>query len=1601
MRLKTFEQFLLRRAIALATALSLLAGAVIPVQALVEETNAEATESAEAAEENSTVVTISTAEEFTAFAKNCRYDRWSVGLTVILENDINLLGAGFEGIASFSGKFIGNHHTISNLNLTHGDGSVGMIRYLESCGTVENLNVRGIVKSSRSTDVLGGIVGINAGTVTGCSFAGAVKASGTAGGIVGINGASGVVTLCTNTGSITSQNMVGGIAGQNFGAIADCSNSGNVNSDSTWVDSSPDEGSLTEGTFASLTNGQNIGGIAGWNSGLLASCLSSGIVGYKRSGQNVGGIVGFTEGDVIGCSHSGKVYGKQNVGGIAGHVEPFVQLEDSESIRSEVDVLHDMIDTAVNDMSALTDDIHTDMGDLTNHAELVSDTAKAISDELVDVVNKNIDVVNDLSDRVDYVNRHMPAVFNQVDKALESLKKVNNDLKKVKDDLNIEDKLESSTYDPAAHDRVALLSSVGGTLSVDNRDPAEGASVTVTAKPQEGYYLESMSLQPYRGTETAVTPSGNTYTFTMPQENVTIRAAFAYLGQYVASSTAGGTVTWEENETQLSIRAAAADGYSLAGITLGGVDITALLLPDGNGSTATVNKSDYPAPSAGQDVTIYGQFAKRNGAHRVEVQSSTGGSAFADPAEADDGELVTVTVSTTENYRVDAILVNGDPSLTAQTGENDYAFTMPDADAKVEVLCKYIPDSETVIYAESTVGGTVRVVQIPLSNDYRVMVYPADGYAVADPALYIYSSGASVPDKTVNANDLENGSYTININNYAAPILVKAAFTRETTAQAIPVTAVGSTGGAVIADRSTAKAGETMVIATENMPHYRLQKLTANGQDITSTVSGSRCEYIVPDVDKIHVEAQFSPVPMAMTSTGGSGNASYRVDGNEVILTVEPGTGYALDTITVTAGGTALPIQKQYESSEVYRFTADFPGSALCSITFTTTNDKATVEDAKDRIESNVDEVADATDRASEIIEDVEELLTDDFGNPKDPGSLTKSEAEQLEKYLLELLDVLGDAASASGQIAKDAGTLGQVLGPYIEDALEALNDDLDATYTHVDEMTTALQNAVNETRGIVNYLNSLEKLKAVKFSENFSRNSDKLSGEIRTMLDIMRRLNDNLNVRSDRLEQDMRKINDQLDKVLGMILERLENLESMADGEDLWVDCSTDDTEGNKITRLLDCTNRGLVDGSTAVGGIAGEVQAEIRNIAKDGVSVGKKYQAAALVENCSGQGIVTVKKEDGGGIVGRLSLGLVKGCRAGGGIFGRDADYLGGVAGRSNGTLQGCSSLSQLEGNQYIGGIAGAADKIRDCLSMATIPVYSGRIGAIAGVDKPEDETDETLYRLTLRERISGNRYVSSGLSGIDGISYIDSAEPVSYEQMMAREDAPAEFRHLQVIFADEENQVVGRVSLPYGASLENLEYPQLSAEDSGYMAWDKPVSGVMESSMVLRAGITANVTILPSEQKFRGKALALAEGVFTEEARLQAAEADLPVPANLPQKAETYIHTLKLENTGLTDTAVTRIRLLQQTEGTSAVLVMRGGDWEELPTEQIGQYLQVEMRGCEESFCIVIVPGKDRRLIYGIGALALGVAIACGAVLIRRKKHAAAENGEADEN
>ena len=222
------------------------------------------------AAESTGSIYLRTTEDLAELSRNCTLDSWSQGKTVYLEADIDLTGVDFSPIPTFGGTFEGQGHTISGLSIT-GSGNVrGLFRYIQPTGAVRDLHVSGSIAPSDRKNTLGGLAGENQGTITNCTFSGAVSGADSIGGIAGINEAQGQIINCSFSGSVTGEHYVGGIAGQNYGSVVQCENSGSINT--TEVDA---ELNLDNWNQDQLNAAENvpvctdIGGITGFSSGIL------------------------------------------------------------------------------------------------------------------------------------------------------------------------------------------------------------------------------------------------------------------------------------------------------------------------------------------------------------------------------------------------------------------------------------------------------------------------------------------------------------------------------------------------------------------------------------------------------------------------------------------------------------------------------------------------------------------------------------------------------------------------------------------------------------------------------------------------------------------------------------------------------------------------------------------------------------------------------------------------------------------------------------------------------------------------------------------------------------------------------------------------------------------------------------------------------------------------------------------------------------------------------------------------------------------------------------------------------------------------------------
>ena len=209
-----------------------------------------------------------------------------------------IAGTNTGTIGAMEGTFVTAESAVtSNGNATAIGGVVG-----DNKGTVNLANSLGVTNGANVDKNIGGIAGVNSGTMYSLYNESVVTGNGSVGGVAGTN--SGNITNAVNTTGITATgDYAGGLAGVNSGTIDSGRNTGTINGK------------------------DNVGGMVGKNeekadgTGGILKNLSNAVTAAIFGSANVGGIAGTNSGTITSDNNlvnEGTVYGNQYVGGIAG-----------------------------------------------------------------------------------------------------------------------------------------------------------------------------------------------------------------------------------------------------------------------------------------------------------------------------------------------------------------------------------------------------------------------------------------------------------------------------------------------------------------------------------------------------------------------------------------------------------------------------------------------------------------------------------------------------------------------------------------------------------------------------------------------------------------------------------------------------------------------------------------------------------------------------------------------------------------------------------------------------------------------------------------------------------------------------------------------------------------------------------------------------------------------------------------------------------------------------------------------------------------------------------------------------------------------------------
>lgn len=435
------------------------------------------------------------------------------------------------------------------------------------------------------------------------------------------------------------------------------------------------------------------------------------------------------------------------------------------------------------------------------------------------------------------------------------------------------------------------------------------------------------------------------------------------------------------------------------------------------------------------------------------------------------------------------------------------------------------------------------------------------------------------------------------------------------------------------------------------------------------------------------------------------------------------------------------------------------------------------------------------------------------------------SDIQSLKLWLQKRLQQMEQLATYTKELQEDLAYLALYAPGDMVGGVEDFGNDIENLQTEASMLSDIIRINADKAR---NDLHSLD--------EEMTGQADLLSSDIDTLS------NDLKNSRAQIRNQKDQIVN-QIDQIRGTITDGIDRAK---EEKELFEDVSDLDGEGLGEGMVNACINQGVVLADYQAGGIVGIIGLETSLDPERDLEVEEERtlnvtrNIRAIVLDCKNQDEITVTNDYVGGIAGKANLGALIQNQNYGDIVAEDGNYAGGITGSSANVLRRNYNMCTIDGNNYVGGIAGWGTDILDNYAMVSFGNLEGEwIGTVAG------DTDKEGI-------IQGNFYVDEGIGALDGITYENQAQGLSYDSFRAMEQMPEEFGTLTVSFLVED-QVLKTVFCEYGDSIQEEDIPQVPQKDGYYYEWEEKDLSCVKGNQKIRAIYKAwNTTIASSEDK-----------------------------------------------------------------------------------------------------------------------------------------------------
>lgn len=566
-----------------------------------------------------------------------------------------------------------------------------------------------------------------------------------------------------------------------------------------------------------------------------------------------------------------------------------------------------------------------------------------------------------------------------------------------------------------------------------------------------------------------------------------------------------------------------------------------------------------------------------------------------------------------------------------------------------------------------------------------------------------------------------------------------------------------------------------------------------------------------------------------------------------------------------------------------------------------------------------------------------------------------QSGADQLQtagKHLLSALDTLEDA------------------GIYLDGVVDAFRDAGDA----FNNAFSRLGEGADAFHEMVKTLAEEPSIQFTPIGSDMTARGDALDAALSDLLGSADDLGDLLSQSSDTILGDLSAVSQQLQSITDLLRQET-SLKKSGEGDRIEDISDQVDGRSQRTGCLSDARNEGVVKGDVNVAGIAGSMAIEYDFDPEDDLvevgdrSLDVRYQTKAVILSCINLGEVTGKKDDAGGIVGRMDLGQVSHCENYGSVSSADGSYVGGIAGASWGSIRDSWARCTLSGDHYVGGIAGYGSTLKNCHTLITLQEGSAYVGTVAGSVDPEGT-------------VTGNTFTQEALGAIDGISYAGQAEPVTFGALCAA-GAPETFAQLELTFRADGKEVAV-VPFQYGKGIARL--PEIPAKKGYSAAWPDLDYSHLTASQTLEAIYTPYTSSLTDGGDLPD---ILVDGSFSAQAKVSHTTKETAWTDSKGESHQGTAYTVTVKDPVLDAVSYTVHCRLPEANGRYAVWVQTGENWQRQDSEKDGSYLLFPSTEETITFCLVEEGNSLVKHLLTFTVLAAGLFILFWRRRMQKKK------------